>query len=251
MNEKEKLYEQYEDAFFAILMAEVAEAEGEKLLKLNESLLSDPNAAVPGTTSKRCLNIIKKNYKKDLRKKTLKHISYALSRVALVVMISVILFIGAFSVSATVRLNTLNFLIEQFDVGTAFFINNENASQQGATTEYLSAIKQLIPDRFELEICDEDSTSNSYLFRDPDGSEIEITGYRLSQISGTIVIDTEDADVRHETLHGQEVMIVHKGTTDQIVWINETEQTMTIVRGFNTQLDTLLPIAESIILLQE
>lgn len=31
MNEQEKLYEQYEDAFFALLMHAVAEAEGENV----------------------------------------------------------------------------------------------------------------------------------------------------------------------------------------------------------------------------
>ena len=35
MNEQEDLYAQYEDAFFALLMNEVAEAEGQELLKKN------------------------------------------------------------------------------------------------------------------------------------------------------------------------------------------------------------------------
>ena len=42
MNEQEDLYAQYEDAFFALLMNEVAEAEGQELLKKNEQLLADP-----------------------------------------------------------------------------------------------------------------------------------------------------------------------------------------------------------------
>ena len=47
MSEQERLFAQYEDAFFALLMNEVAEAEGQELLKKNEQLLADPNAAVP------------------------------------------------------------------------------------------------------------------------------------------------------------------------------------------------------------
>ena len=53
MNEQEDLYAQYEDAFFALLMNEVAEAEGQEVLKKNEQLLADPNAAVPEAVSKR------------------------------------------------------------------------------------------------------------------------------------------------------------------------------------------------------
>lgn len=60
MNEDEQLYEQYEDAFFALLMNRVAEANGKELMQKNEELLADPNAAVPESLSKRCLQILEK-----------------------------------------------------------------------------------------------------------------------------------------------------------------------------------------------
>lgn len=251
MNEQEKLYEQYEDAFFALLMHAVAEAEGEKLLRINNELISTPTAAIPEVISKRCQNVIKMSYRKKSQKQALKHIVHTLNRVALVVLVPIILFIGVFAASATVRINTLNFLIEEFDVGTAFLINSEDTVQESILTDYLSAIRQVIPDSFALELRDEDSISYTYLFQNTDTAEIEITGYHLLNYSGTVMIDTEDADVQHETLQLQDIMIVHKGATYQIVWVNDTEQTMTIVRGTNTLLDVLLPIAESIILLQE
>lgn len=65
MHEQEKLYEQYEDAVFALLMDKVAEENGKKLLQQNEELLADPYAAVPETLSKRCLRTIKKAYRKS------------------------------------------------------------------------------------------------------------------------------------------------------------------------------------------
>ena len=40
MHEQEKLYEQYEDAVFALLMDKVAEENGKKLLQQNEELLA-------------------------------------------------------------------------------------------------------------------------------------------------------------------------------------------------------------------
>lgn len=251
MNDKEKLYEQYEDAFFALLMGEIAEAEGEKLVEKNKQLQSDPCAAVPEAISKRCLKAIVRNYQKTRRKKTAHTFARVLNRIAVVAVVVCLLFVGVLAVSETARVNTLNYLIDHLDVGTAFLINSENTAPEKTSNRYLSEIEKVIPDGFLLELCDEDSISDSYLFRDSDGSEIEITDYRLSYISGTIVIDTENAAVRYETLHGQEVMIVHKETTDQIVWINDNEQVMTIVRGSNTPIDALLPIAESIILSQE
>lgn len=65
MDENERLYERYEDAFFALLMNKVAEAIGSSLMQKNEELLKDPDAAVPETLSKRCLRTIKKAYRKS------------------------------------------------------------------------------------------------------------------------------------------------------------------------------------------
>lgn len=47
MTRHERLLEEYEDAYFALLMEEVAKQEGERLEALNETLQSDPEAAVP------------------------------------------------------------------------------------------------------------------------------------------------------------------------------------------------------------
>mgnify|MGYP000839191893 CR=1 FL=1 len=58
MNEDERLYEQYEDAFFALLMNRVTEANGKELMQKNEELLTDPDAAVPDRLRKRCLHTV-------------------------------------------------------------------------------------------------------------------------------------------------------------------------------------------------
>ena len=52
MNENERLYEQYEDVLFVLLMNKVAEETGKALMQKNEKLLADPNAAVPEALSK-------------------------------------------------------------------------------------------------------------------------------------------------------------------------------------------------------
>lgn len=69
MDENERLYEQYEDAFFALLMNKVAEANGKMLMQKNEELLEDPSAAVPDRLKKRCLRTIKKAIEKNSFKK--------------------------------------------------------------------------------------------------------------------------------------------------------------------------------------
>ena len=70
MNEDERLYEQYEDAFFALLMNRVAEANGKELMQKNEELLADPNAAVACIRLKR---VIEKPRFKKLQRKRCEH----------------------------------------------------------------------------------------------------------------------------------------------------------------------------------
>ena len=54
MANRETRKEQYEDALFALLMDEMAQEDGEELLRLNEALKQDPNAAVPEAVHHRC-----------------------------------------------------------------------------------------------------------------------------------------------------------------------------------------------------
>lgn len=75
--------EQYEDAFFVLLMNRVAEANGKELIQKNEELLADPNAAIPESLSKRCLHTIKKSYRNAQIQKAAKKTLRTLNRVAL------------------------------------------------------------------------------------------------------------------------------------------------------------------------
>lgn len=120
MSEQERLFAQYEDAFFALLMNEVAEAEGQELLKKNEQLLADPNAAVPDIVSKRCLRTIEKSCRKARFQRTTRTVLRNLNRVALWILVPLFLFAGAFAASETIRVKTLNYLVEEFDVELRF-----------------------------------------------------------------------------------------------------------------------------------
>ena len=54
MRRYEQLLEDYEDAYFALLMDKVAKQEGERLEHLNQELIEDPNFEVPETTDQKC-----------------------------------------------------------------------------------------------------------------------------------------------------------------------------------------------------
>ena len=114
MTQHERLLEEYEDAYFALLMEEVAKKEGERLEALNERLQNDPNAAVPESLDKRCLETIDRYFAKQQRRTSLRRVGKVLRLVAVIMGISVLLFTTAFALNENFRVATLNLMLILF-----------------------------------------------------------------------------------------------------------------------------------------
>ena len=59
MKNREQLWEDYEEARFALLMDTLAEAEGEEALRLSEALNRDPEGVLPPEVDRRCEAVIR------------------------------------------------------------------------------------------------------------------------------------------------------------------------------------------------
>lgn len=248
MNEDERLYEQYEDAFFALLMNRVAEANGKELMQKNEELLADPNAAVPESLSKRCLHTIEKSYRKAQIQKAAKKTLRTLNRVALWILIPLFMFVGVFAASETVRVKTLNYLIETFDVGTSYELSVGKNKIEVPIEDNKARVLDAVPAEFILTTGEESETSCIYHFQNSLNEEFEVEIYYVSETNtATVTIDTEDAEVREENLNGQGISIVHKNNFYQIFWLEDTSNLMFVVYGEDISLDILQTVAERII----
>ena len=246
MNENERLYEQYEDALFVLLMNKVAEETGKALMQKNEELLSDPNAAVPDALSKRCLRTIEKAYRKSQWKAATKKVTRALNRVALWILVPLFLFGTAFAASETVRVKTLNFLMTTLNIGTEFRIDSDASSDLQQSTR--STIEDCIPSDYDLISKDSSSLCEVFLYANDSVAKLSITVYLLENYNGAITIDTEDAEVWYNTIHEQRVMFVQKENTYQATWTDETVQKMYVVFGSNTAPDVVNGIVEKMLL---
>lgn len=246
MQEQEKLYEQYEDAVFALLMDKVAEENGKKLLQQNEALLADPDAAVPETLSKRCLRTIEKAYRKSQWKAAAKKVTRALNRVALWILVPLFLFGTAFAASETVRVKTLNFLVTNFEFGTEFLIDNTSSSAQQESM--MPSIEDCIPPDYNLISQSSTSLFENYIYANDSDSEVSITIYSLENFGGAVTIDTEDAEVWYNTIFDQSVMFVQKADTYQAVWTDIEAQKMCVLSSSNTALDVVYGIVEKMLL---
>lgn len=112
MTNRERLQENYEDALFALLMDDVAQTEGERLIRENDALQEDPNAAIPENIDRRYMQVIQRTLFKQKHRASLKKLGQQICRAAVIAAIITSLFVGAYAFSPSFRTGTLNLLLE-------------------------------------------------------------------------------------------------------------------------------------------
>lgn len=244
MNKSEQLYEQYEDAFFALLMNEVAEENGKALMQKNEELSAEPSAAVPDRLTKRCLHLIEKNYRKVQIQNTARKAVRVLNRVALWILIPIFLFVGVFAASETVRVKTLNYLVEKLDVGTALYFSPEITTPENKESV---PIASYAPSGYSLIYSNETDGFWIYRFENTDGSKMNLSIYSVETFYASAIVDTENADTWTEKIHECMVTFVEKQNHLQLYWTNAKKQSLYVVSGTNTLLQDMTDMAGNII----
>ena len=115
MTRREMLVEQYEDALFALLMDEVAEAEGQKALEENQRLRESGEMVIPDNLRQRCHSAIARKSAEIGLKQFGRGLTKIVTKVAVVALVGMLLFTTAFAASEDFRLKALNIVMEVFD----------------------------------------------------------------------------------------------------------------------------------------
>lgn len=254
MKKHERLLEEYEDAYFALLMEEVAKKEGERLEALNETLQSDPEAAVPESLDHRCMETIRRHFAHQQRRSALRKTGKVLRLVAVIMAVTVLLFTTAFAVSEEFRVATLNLMLTITEEYTQFEINNfggtsrveESASNTDGKSEYFENLAiGWIPNGFEY--CKNDY--DVYVrFENSSGVWFEIDKF---DGNGILNIDTENADSIEDILiNGNTGICVLKEDYIHIVFVDLNNDLYTaVVASQKISVDVAKKIAENILIL--
>lgn len=217
MTRREKLEEQYEDAYFALLMDAVAEKEGVRLEELNDHLNQDPSAAVPEEPDRRCRKVIDQHFAAQRRSGYWRTTKRVLNRVAIVAAVMMLLFTTAFALSEDFRVSTLNLLITVEERYTRLEMKNDNSgedlnsystSSEGlSTSEYFENMEiNWIPEGFS---CTNIIFDRFVGFENDSGLSFSIS---LSEEYSAIQIDTEDADsIEYLSINGIDSMRITEG----------------------------------------
>ena len=217
MTRKERLREQYEDALFALIMEEAAEAEGQKALEENRRL-RDSGLAIPDGLRQRCHRAIAKGFAGQELRRVGRGVSRVVTKVALVALVGMLLLTTVFAASEDFRVKTLNLALEIFEDHTEITLTPDEsiiASSVDSVVPQLTA--GWVPDGFALVEEGENSAMAWKDFQNEEaGTQISITVFNLR--TGRMSVDTEDAEMLPIQINGADAFIIND-TEDEIIQI--------------------------------
>lgn len=244
MTQKEQLWENYEDAVFAILMDAVAEQEGEKGLQLMEELEHDPSAQVPEEVQRRAEKTIRKAFAAKNREPVKRFTLKAMQRIAIAVFVAVLLAAGTFAAFPEVRANLYNLIIREYEDHTEF-----DYTQQ-FSDEYSSADFTIepgwLPDGFILADEGQTYTSLYCVYEDKTNSDIDISITKSTLSGGSLAVDTEDAKVMTIMIQNHKTTLIEKENWNCVVIPIPKEDKIVYMNSNGVASDVLKKVAENL-----
>lgn len=239
MTRREQLQERYEDALFALLMDDVATAEGKRAAEENERLKSDPSAGISESAERRSLQTIRRQFTKQSLSSAGHFTAKAIKRVVMAAGIAAILFTGAFAASETVRLNTLNLMIEVFDTNTTFRFVDQSVEREGPHLEV-----GWLPEGYKLMNHEENDTFIGYQYQRAEGECIYIDYYLTPGMEANV--DTENAKIEYVDIQKTKATLYQKENVIHLVWTTKDNTALTWLMGESVSQDDLLRVANEL-----
>lgn len=247
MTNREKLQENYEDSVIALLMDEFAESEGNRYIEENERLLQDPDAAMPEEIETRALQFIAREFSRKNRAHAGGKLLRFLGRIAIAAVIAALLFGVAFALSETVRVGTLNFLMQMDEkIATWQFMEDEGDASDGQSG-MLDIEVDWLPEGFARQapviITPKDIVWD---YTNVDGDIIRISVHESEDFMH--FLDLEDADDYEEvTVQGCEGMLRIKDGILRIAWpYQNSGLVICIISSSGIDEDSLLKVANGV-----
>ncbi len=238
MTRREQLQDRYEDARFALLMDEIAAAEDRWAQGESDRLNADGAAEVPEELDRRCRQIIRGARTRRRLRGLGRFTGKALKRVALAAGVAAILFTTAFALSETVRVNTMNLLVQVFETNTEFSFSGE------ADDETIWCNVGWVPDGYTLVDEKGDDLRIRYEYRNDENTFVSITCRKAEGLS--VRIDTEDAEVTHIEVKGCPAMLIKKDSGFQVAWTAKDNTRFITVVGSGISREDILHIADEL-----
>ncbi len=241
---RKKLYEEYEDSLFKLIMHDAAQKEGQLFLEEAEKLKNDPDFQPPPEAVQKFSQQLDAHLKKPKAYARRRRILKALNRMVVAMLIALVILGTTVVTVQAVRVKVLNFLMDIQQEYTSFELqNNDKGSEGGSTTIdwHKAYVPAYIPEGYEISSVSDSKLLKIIEFKNPQGSLITYT--ELSAASKP-ALDTENASVFEEvSINGHEGTLVVKNSLVTIIWAMNDR--MFMIRG-ELEKDTAVKIAEGV-----
>ncbi|MCB8818102.1 DUF4367 domain-containing protein [Desulfosporosinus shakirovi] len=241
---RKKLYEEYEDSMFRLVMHDAAEKEGKLFLAEKEKLRNAPESLPSEETFKRFSKQLEGQLKKHKAYARRRRMFKALNKIAVAMLaVIVILFTTVVTVQA-VRVRALNFLMDIQPKYTSFQLKESDSGSDngGSVVGWTNAyVPTYIPDGYKVSNSSNGKLLKKIEFKNQQGSLITYT--ELSEGSSP-ALDTENAsDFETVSINGHKGTLAVKNSLVTIIW--EMNNGMFMIRA-QTSKDTAMKMAEGV-----
>ncbi|MDQ7092441.1 DUF4367 domain-containing protein [Desulfosporosinus sp. PR] len=243
---REKLFEEYEDSLFRLIMHEAAEKEGKLFLEEKERLKNDPESLPSREAVQRFSRQLDAHFKKTKAYARKRRILKALNRAAVAMLIVIaVLFTAVASVQA-VRVKVLNFLMNIQPQYTSFKLKESGSNSDSGkpvvnwTNTY---VPTYIPEGYKVSTTTNHELVKKIIFENAQDKNSFIIYTELNE-ANTSEIDTENASVfKSLSINGHDGTLTVKNSTVTIIW--EMDNHMFMVQAPTSE-STAVKIAEGV-----
>ncbi|MCB8814712.1 DUF4367 domain-containing protein [Desulfosporosinus shakirovi] len=241
---RKKLFEEYEDSLFKLVMHDAAEREGKLFLEEKEKLKNDPEFAPSKEAIQKFSRQLDTRLKKSQTYATRQQMLKILNKAAVAILIMlVIMFTTVTSVQA-LRVKVLNYLKDIQQQYTSFELKENENSLNGEnpvvnwTKDY---VPTYIPDGYKATDISRSKIYNEIQFKNERGEFITYT--ELTE-GNRPALDTENASVTKTVdINGHEGTLVEKNSVVTIIW--EMNSRIFMIRAQINQ-DVAMKISEGV-----
>lgn len=219
---RKKLYDEYEESLFKLVMNDVAEKEGKLLLDQNQLLNEEPEymptKEAINKFSKRLETEIKKNLKEQNKFKKARRFNRT---VLVAIIIVTTLIIATFSVQAF-RSGLFNFLVNIESEFASFQLKDkktETKSENSIDNLKNTYVPTYIPSEFEVNNITNKESLKKIKFISNKNKSLFINYYEHNKTSSFIVADSENSSlVKNININGNEGSLILKESLVTITW---------------------------------
>lgn len=244
---KDSLREQYEDSLFKLLMDELSVKEGQRLAEENERLRQENDVILPDGLESRCEKTISDIFAAKKRKKSLQSAKKALGRVAVIVLVSGIVFGTLFSTVSAFRITVSKLFIQNNQTNTNITINDsgEQSIDDGNITIPLGGyFPTWLPSGYTLSSYNSTKEITKAAFSNSADNVILYLEFGNNEVLG---VNSQGADNAESIkINGFDGLLVAKDDVISLTWADVDRGLLLRIRTTGIDKETVIRIAKSV-----